>query len=99
MSPRATETRDGARRSGTLRTLNRPRRANVSVGAGEPGGAAPLSVDGAKVELVRETWLLEDGWWTPQPLRRRYWEVVSAAGASIVVFHDLCSGHWYRQAG
>ena len=44
------------------------------------------------VELVRESWLVEDRWWTSHPLRRRYWEVVSADGRNLVVFHDLTAG-------
>ncbi|HEY1687994.1 MAG TPA: hypothetical protein VGF95_03940 [Solirubrobacteraceae bacterium] len=66
-------------------------------GAHERG--APLVVDGARVESVRETWLVEDGWWTERPLRRRYWEVVSASGRCIVVFHDLVSAGWFTQVG
>jgi hypothetical protein len=50
---------------------------------------APLQVDGRMVELVRESWLVEDRWWTAQPLRRRYWEVVTTSGRNLVVFHDL----------
>jgi hypothetical protein len=46
---------------------------------------------------VRESWLVEDRWWTEQPLRRRYWEVVSESGRDLVVFHDLTSGSWFRQ--
>lgn len=77
-----------------LRTLSRPRRAKVQVSRGDP-----LAIDGARVELVRETWLVEDGWWTEKPLRRRYWEVVSTSGRCIVVFHDLVSGSWFTQVG
>lgn len=77
-----------------LRTLSRPRRAKVQVSRGDP-----LVIDGARVELVRETWLVEDGWWTEKPLRRRYWEVVSTRGRCIVVFHDLVSGSWFTQVG
>ena len=49
------------------------------------------------MEHVRESWLVEDRWWTEQPLRRRYWEVVSESGRDLVVFHDLTSGGWFRQ--
>src|ERR1700758_234837 len=64
------------------RALNTPRRARG--GAGAPG-----EVDGRAVEQVRESWLVEDRWWTERPLRRRYWEVLSAGGRNTVVFHDL----------
>lgn len=59
----------------------------------------PLQVDGRVVDAVRETWLVEDRWWTERPLRRRYWEVVTACGRNVVVFRDLVAGErgWYRQ--
>ena len=60
-------------------------------------GGTPLAVDGQSVAYVRESWLVEDRWWTEQPLRRRYWELVSAAGRNLVVYHDLASGRWLRQ--
>ncbi len=57
----------------------------------------PLEVDGRAVDAVRESWLVEDRWWTARPLRRRYWEVVTASGGDLVVFHELVGGRWYRQ--
>ena len=75
------------------RQINRPRRAQVSAKA----DGAPLVVDGHAIEAVRESWLIEDRWWTDEPLRRRYWEVVSKGGANLVVFHDLRSGRWFTQ--
>ena len=62
-------------------------------------GGTPLQVDGQAVDAVRETWLVEDRWWTDHPLRRRYWEVVTACGRNIVVFRDLVEHErgWYRQ--
>lgn len=57
----------------------------------------PLAVDGDAVESVRESWLLEDRWWTGRPLRRRYWEVVTAGGRDLVLFRDLEAGAWFRQ--
>lgn len=60
-------------------------------------GGRPIDVDGHEVVAVRESWLVEDRWWTPQPLRRRYWEVVTVDGRDLVVFRDLVGGAWYRQ--
>jgi hypothetical protein len=57
----------------------------------------PRRIDRHPVAQVRESWLVEDRWWTETPLRRRYWELVSDAGRDIVVFHDLVSGRWFRQ--
>ena len=75
------------------RRLNEPAPARVR--AGERG--SPLSIDGRVVEAVRESWLLEDRWWTDAPLRRRYWEVVTADGRALVVYRDLVDGGWYAQ--
>ena len=75
------------------RSLSLPRGARVRAG---PGGR-PLAVDGQPVAHVRESWLIQDRWWTTQPLRRRYWELVSERGRDLVVFHDLTDGRWFRQ--
>ena len=80
---------------GAPRALNLPR----PVGVRSRGGGVPGEVDGEEIELVRESWLVEDRWWTGRPLRRRYWEVVSRRGRNVVVFHDLQSGDWFTQAG
>jgi hypothetical protein len=75
------------------RQLARPRRARVRAGA----GGRPLRVDGRRVDAVRESWLVEDRWWTGRPLGRRYWEVVTDCGRDVVVFHDLAGGGWFTQ--
>ena len=74
-------------------TLLRPRPARVRAGA----TGRPERIDGRPVEQVRESWLVEDRWWTAQPLRRRYWEVVTSTGRNEIVFHDLETGTWLRQ--
>jgi len=74
------------------RALNLPRAARV-----RSRGGTPWEVDGERVEAVRESWLVEDRWWTEQPLRRRYWELVSTHGRNLIVFHDLCAGSWFTQ--
>jgi hypothetical protein len=75
------------------RRLSVPRR--VSVSAAEDG--QPVVVDARQIDAVRESWLVEDRWWTDRPVRRRYWEVVTACGRNEVVFHDLQSGRWWAQ--
>ena len=75
------------------RRLSEPRSARVR--ADDHG--RPETVDGREVEAVRESWLVEDRWWTPAPVRRRYWEVVTTCGRNLVVFRDLDAGRWYAQ--
>ena len=75
------------------RRLNEPRRARVRADA----RGTPLGGDGRAVEAVRESWLVEDRWWTDAPLRRRYWEVVTEDGRNLVLFRELERALWYRQ--
>jgi hypothetical protein len=71
-----------------------PEPVEVRVGA----DGVPLQVAGAKVEAVREQWLVEDRWWTPKPLQRMYFEVVLADGRNLVVFREPPDGvRWYEQ--
>jgi hypothetical protein len=76
-----------------VRRIGEPRPATVRAGA----GGRPLVVEGEAVEAVRESWLVEDRWWTERPLRRRYWEVVTVRGRDVVLFRELGEGRWYRQ--
>ncbi len=75
------------------RRLATPRR--VAAQADEDGH--PKVVDGRIVDSVRESWLVEDRWWTERPVSRRYHEVVTVCGRDEVVFRDLRSGKWWRQ--
>jgi CO dehydrogenase/acetyl-CoA synthase delta subunit len=75
------------------RRLAVPRRVAVSA----DGVGSPLIVDQREVDAVRESWLVEDRWWTEKPLRRHYWEIVTVCGRNEVVFCDLRSRRWWRQ--
>ena len=76
-----------------LRRLYAPRPVAVRT---DPGGV-PLEVDGVAVESVREEWLVEDRWWTPRPLRRRYFDLALADGRALTVFCRVGGDRWYRQ--
>jgi hypothetical protein len=86
-APRAAAARPGGR----PRRLAEPQRVAVRVAA----DGRPEAIDGRAVEAVRESWLVEDRWWTDMPLRRRYWEVVTADGRNLVAFRDLVRGRWF----
>jgi len=72
--------------------VNKPWPVPVQVG---PGGA-PTVIGHLAVSAVREEWLVEDGWWTRRPLRRRYYELVLEDGSNVVVFREP-GGRWFRQ--
>jgi hypothetical protein len=83
--------------------VNKPWPVPVQVG---PDGT-PRAVGRLAVSAVREEWLVEDGWWTQRPLRRRYFELVLEDGSDVVVFHEPTSSdgsrsrapshNWFRQ--
>jgi hypothetical protein len=58
-------------------------------------GGEPAAVGPVTVEAVREEWLVEDRWWAPKPLRRRYFELVLADGRNVVVFRE--ADRWLLQ--
>jgi hypothetical protein len=76
--------------------INAPQLARVRLDPARRDGM-PSEVNGEAVESLRESWLVEDRWWTAEPLRRRYWELVGERGRNLVVFHDLLSGRWFLQ--
>lgn len=76
-----------------LRRLYAPTPAEVAAAK----GGAPRALDGVAVEAIREEWLVGDRWWTPQPLRRHYFELALADGRAVAVFRCGFSGRWYRQ--
>ena len=59
------------------------------------GHGRPIAIEGAAVEAMREEWLVEDLWWTPEPIRRHYFEVALSDGRCEVVFRDRAG--WFRQ--
>ena len=75
------------------RRLSEPKPATVE---SAPDGH-PETIDGRAVEAIRESWLIEDRWWTDMPLLRRYWEVVTADGRNLTAFRDLVKGRWFTQ--
>ena len=84
---------EGRRAPGAPRRLGVPVPVRVQSGA----GGRPVRIEGDTIDAVRESWLIEDRWWTDRPLRRRYWEVVTTAGRDSILFRDLVDGRWYRQ--
>jgi hypothetical protein len=58
----------------------------------------PRTIGGVAVDAVREDWWVEDRWWTPKPLQRRYFEVVLADGRNLIVFREPTQGgRWFEQ--
>lgn len=76
-----------------LRRLAEPHAAHVRARS----DGTPVALGRTPVEVVAEQWVVEDRWWTEEPLRRRYFELVLASGRDVVVFRDLVTGRWHEQ--
>jgi hypothetical protein len=78
--------------SRAARRLNEPR--SVQVSAPE---SVPVAVGGIAVVTVREEWRVVDRWWTNEPVRRRYFDLVLETGENVAVFFDGECERWFRQ--
>ena len=58
---------------------------------------SPIQVEDVDVVAIREEWVVEDGWWTAEPVRRRYFELILIDGQDLTVFQSLPSGQWFAQ--
>ena len=59
------------------------------------GEGLPAEVNGEPVEAMRESWLVEDRWWTGVPCAAATGSCCEHGGRNLVVFHDLCTGQWF----
>ena len=79
--------------SRSARRLNEPR--PVPIAAGTDG--IPRAIGSIPIAAVREEWRVVDRWWTEEPVRRRYFDVVLASGENVVVYADELRGGWFTQ--
>jgi hypothetical protein len=78
--------------SRAARRLNEPRPADVEALRG-----VPAAVGGMVVLSLREDWRVTDRWWTDEPVRRRYFDLVLETGENVAVFYDEERERWFRQ--
>jgi hypothetical protein len=74
------------------RRLNEPRPVDVEALEG-----VPAVVGGVVVSSLREEWRVADRWWTDEPVRRRYFDLVLETGENVAVFYDEERERWFRQ--
>lgn len=86
-----------ASRSWQLRPLNEPVAVGVQTATDGTPAAVLLGRRRRRVEAVRETWRVDEGWWRPRPVSRLYFDLVLEGGRRLVVYNDLVEGGWYRQ--
>ena len=92
--------------AGALSPLGLPRPLTVRTSpSGEPLEVQRPARRGAPaaslaIERVEEAWRIADEWWREPPLRRSYYRVTTADGASLTLFHDDTrppEAGWYEQ--
>jgi hypothetical protein len=67
----------------------------------ETPGGLPLAIrtkNRQRIADIEDTWRLDDEWWRPAPLSRRYYAVTLLSGQRRVIFKDLITGLWYTQS-
>jgi hypothetical protein len=83
-------------RAHQLRPLNSPKPLTVTTSLG-----GPLAMrDGGEIveiESIQDCWAIDDEWWR-DPIRRRYFRVLTARGAVRTIYHDVVRGGWFEQA-
>jgi hypothetical protein len=78
-----------------LRHLAAPRRVTVIAA---PSGVPHVVVIADRrrtVTAVREDWLVQDRWWTEEPVDRHYFDLLLEHGRPLVVFREALSGEWF----
>ena len=49
------------------------------------------------IQLIIDEWEVTEGWWTDQPICRRYFKVIFHDGRRMIIFKDLLHNLWYKQ--
>ena len=85
-------------RTDTYRPVNAPDPVIVEEA---PSSGLPLAVRAPRrqaVKNVEDRWRIDDEWWRREPVSRLYYEVLLASGQRLVLYKDLVTENWYRQA-
>ena len=49
-----------------------------------------------RVTEVRDRWRVDEGWWRRR-IWREYFQLITASGLLVEIYHDVPSGRWYLQ--
>lgn len=77
--------------------MNQPVPAQVEVAADGAPRAVRLRQRRRSVAATSEVWRVDEGWWRPHPVSRRYFRLVLDDGQQVVVYQDLLGGDWWAQ--
>ena len=85
-------------RADTYRPVNVPEPVDVEEAS---SFSLPLAVRAPRRQAVvniEDRWRIDDEWWRQEPISRLYFEVTLDSGQRIVLYKDLISDGWFRQA-
>ena len=81
----------------SLAPLSAPSPVRVMCSGDTPRRVSAGRVNWRAVDRVVDLWEVDTEWWTPAPVRRRYWRLAMADGGLMTVYRDLITGRWFRQ--
>ena len=84
-------------RADTYRPVNLPEPARVE----EDAAGLPSTVrcpKRQKITDIEDRWRIDDEGWRREPVCRCYYAVRLASGQQLVLYKDLVTGNWYKQA-
>jgi len=83
--------------AGTYQPVNMPEPVTVK----EDSSGLPAMVmlrQKQTIAAIEDRWRIDDEWWRREPVSRLYYAVLLRSGQRLVLYKDLDSGRWYRQA-
>ena len=84
-------------RADTYRPVNVPEPVRVE----EDAEGIPVSVrlpKRQKITDIEDRWRIDDEWWRHEPVTRLYYAIRLGSGQRLVLYQDIVTGEWYRQA-
>lgn len=83
--------------TGAHQSVNLPEPVVVEVDAA--GHLAALKMRRRQpIVAIEDRWRIDDEWWRKEPVSRLYYAVRLGSGQRLVVYRDLTTDRWYRQA-
>jgi hypothetical protein len=81
----------------TYQPVNSPEPVTVEVDAA--GHPAALRIRRRQpVTSIEDRWRIDDEWWRGETVSRLYYAIRLGSGLPLVVYRDLTTNRWYRQA-